>query len=179
MKLGRTVAALAAAVVLGLVLVGLGFSAPFVIAWSVILAAVAILLQLVMPLDPNGDAPRIPVEPDRRSTEISRMAWSLNTHTGVAGTQITRRVRESLRHRLLRHGIDPDLPEHASRRDALIGIGLWDRMSGRESQIGDVEGALDAIERLAPAAAAAPQGTRSTTEPAAHGSRALFRRPRR
>ena len=42
MKLGRSVAALAAAVVLGLVLVGLGFSAPFVIAWSVILAAVAI-----------------------------------------------------------------------------------------------------------------------------------------
>lgn len=150
MTLRRTLVAAGAAVLVALALLGFGFTWPFVIAWGLLIGAVGLLAQLAMPLEPGFDAPRIDVEPDRRPTEISRMAWALNTHTGLAGAQITRRVGVILRQRLMRHGVDPDDPARRDRLPRLIDPGVWERLTGPETTIADVERALDAIDRLDP-----------------------------
>lgn len=174
----RTLLAVGVAIVTALTLFGFGFTWPFVIGWSLLICAVGLLGQLVMPLEPGFDAPRIDTEPDRRPTEISRMAWALNTHTGIAGQQITRRVTAILRHRLLRHGVDPDDPEDRARLTALIGPELWDRLTGRASTILDVERALDAVDRLNPASPGEP--SLAPHAPATdQGRPSLFRRSRR
>lgn len=148
MRPTRTLLAVGAAVVAALVLTGFGFTWPFVIGWSLLVGAVGMVAQLVVPAEPSWDAPQIPVEPDRRPTEISRMAWALNTHTGLAGQQISRRVREILRQRLQRHGIDPEDPLHRTRMIALLGPDLWERLSGSKTTIIDIERALDVIDTM-------------------------------
>lgn len=147
----RTLLAIGAAVVVALALFAFGFTWPFVIGWSLLVCAVGLLGQLAMPLEPGFDAPRIDARPDRRPTEISRMAWALNTRTGVAGQQITRRVTGILRHRLLRQGVDPDEPRDRARLFALIGPELWDRLNGPAPTMVDIERALDVVDRLNPA----------------------------
>ncbi|MFJ4996644.1 hypothetical protein ACIP5T_00685 [Microbacterium sp. NPDC088619] len=178
MSTRRTLLAIGAAAVAALALFGFGFDWPFVIGWSLLICAVGLLGQLVMPLEPGFDAPRIATEPDRRPTEISRMAWALNTHTGIAGQQITRRVTGILRHRLLRQGIDPDDSEDRARLSAAIGAELWDRLTGPAPTIIDIERALDAVDRLSPTnpgeLSLAPHAP--ATGP---GQPSLFRRSRR
>ncbi|WP_431072021.1 hypothetical protein [Microbacterium phyllosphaerae] len=170
MRWGRTVTAAVAAVVAALVLTGFGFTWPFVIGWSLLVSAIALLAQLVVPPEPSVDAPHIAVEPDRRPTEISRMAWALNTHTGLAGTQITRRVREALRQRLQRRGADPADPAKRSLVSALIGPDLWARLEGPGTTIGDIERALDVIDALSPGPSAEVTTTPGT--PPSSGGRA-------
>lgn len=178
MRWGRTVTAAAAGVIAALGLTGFGFTWPFVIGWSLVVVALALLAQLVVPLEPGVDAPHIPVEPDRRPTEISRMAWALNTHTGLAGTQITRRVREALRHRLQRRGADPADSANGSLVSALIGPDLWARLEGPGTTIVDIERALGAIDALGPGPA---ESTKTTPDapPSSTGRASLFPRPRR
>ncbi|MFJ2541385.1 hypothetical protein [Microbacterium sp. NPDC087589] len=178
MSARRTLLAMGAAVVAGLALLGFGFTWPFVIGWSLLICSVGLLGQLVMPLEPGFDAPRIDTEPQRRPTEISRMAWALNTHTGIAGQQITRRVRAILRHRLLRQGIDPDDPDDRKRLSAVLSPDLWDRLTGRAPTIDDIERALDAVDRLTPASTGVP--LLAPHAPATdQGRPSLFRRSRR
>ena len=178
MSARRTFIAIGAAVVVALALFGFGFTWPFVIGWSLLICAVGLLGQLAMPLEPGFDAPRGEAGPDRRPTEISRMAWALNTRTGIAGQQITRRVSAILRHRLLRQGIDPDEPRDRARLFALIGPELWDRLTGPAPTIVDIERALDAVDRL-------NAGTPGEPSPAprapatGHGRPSQFRRTRR
>ncbi|MEV7611201.1 hypothetical protein AB0N61_17065 [Microbacterium sp. NPDC089320] len=152
MTLRRTLIAAGAAVVAALVLLGVGLTLPFAVAWGLLTGVVGLLAQLVVPLEPGADAPRIDVTPDRRPTEISRMSWALNTHTGIAGPQITRRVGEILRQRLLRRGVDPHDPEHRGHLERLIGSTVWERLTGPEATMSDIERALDAIDRLDPSA---------------------------
>jgi hypothetical protein len=178
MSVRRTLLAVGAAGVAALALLGFGFTWPFVIGWSLLICAVGLLGQLMMPLEPGFDAPRIEAEPDRRPTEISRMAWALNTHTGFAGQQITRRVSEILRHRLLRQGVDPDDPTDRAHRTALIGPDLWDRLTGSGTTIIDIERALDAVDRLNPASPGEPP-LAPPAPTAAEGWPSLFRRSRR
>lgn len=178
MSARRTLLAMSVAVVAALALLGFGFTWPFVIGWSLLICSVGLLGQLVMPLEPGFDAPRIDTEPHRRPTEISRMAWALNTHTGMAGQQITRRVSAILRHRLLRQGIDPDAPEDRARLTAVIGPDLWDRLTGRAPTIVDIERALDAVDRLNPASPGEP--SLAPHAPVSdQGRPSLFRRSRR
>lgn len=176
---GRTVMAVAAAVIAALVLLGFGFTWAFVIGWGLLVGALALLAQLAVPLEPSVDAARIAVEPDRRPTEISRMAWALNTHTGLAGMQITRRVREVLRQRLRRRGADPADPMHRQKVIALIGPDLWDRLEGPGTTIGDVERALDAIDALGSGASAEDAPTPPRAPAASTGRASLFPRYRR
>ncbi|WP_157534414.1 hypothetical protein [Microbacterium sp. Leaf320] len=179
MRWGRTVTASAAGVIAALVLTGFGFTWPFVIGWSLVVVALALLAQLVVPLEPGVDAPHIPVEPDRRPTEISRMAWALNTHTGLAGTQITRRVRETLRKRLQRRGADPSDPAKRSEIVALIGPDLWARLEGPGTTIVDIERALDVIDALNPAHSAETTTATPGTPPSSTGRASLLPRHRR
>lgn len=128
----------------------LGVELPFAVGWAVAGGAVALLRQLVLPLDPRVDAPYIPADRERRATEISRMAWALNPRTGLAGDRVTRRVRSILSHRLQRVGLDPDDPADRVRRDAVLGRDVWDRLTGPNTSIADIVRALDAAERLSP-----------------------------
>lgn len=178
MRWGRTVTAVVAAVIAALVLTGFGFTWPFVIGWSLLVGALALLSQLAVPPEPSVDAPHIAVEPDRRPTEISRMAWALNTHTGLAGTQITRRVREALRQRLQRRGADPADPAKRSLVSALIGPDLWARLEGPGTTIVDIERALDAIDALNPERSAETT-TAPDAPPSSTGRASLFSRHRR
>ncbi|WP_145985651.1 hypothetical protein [Microbacterium phyllosphaerae] len=178
MRWGRTVTAAAAGVIAALGLTGFGFTWPFVIGWSLVVVALALLAQLAVPLEPGVDAPHIPVEPDRRPTEISRMAWALNTHTGLAGTQITRRVREALRQRLQRRGADPADPAKRSLVSALIGPDLWARLEGPGTTIVDIERALDVIDALSPGPSAEIT-TAPDAPPISTGRASLFPRHRR
>lgn len=179
MRWKRTVLAAAAAVIAALVLTGFGFTWPFAIGWGLLVGALALLAQLAVPLEPSVDAPRIAVEPDRRPTEISRMAWALNTHTGLAGTQITRRVREVLRQRLRRRGADPADPANRPEVIALIGPDLWERLEGPGTTVVDIERALDAIDALSPGSSPEITTTPPDAPPASTGRAPLLPRHRR
>jgi hypothetical protein len=122
----------------------------FAVAWGVLAGVLWLCAGIVIPEDPQADAPDIPAGPERRGTAIARMAWSLNARTGEAGELISRRVRSILRHRLLRHGLDIDDPAHRAAVDAKIGAGLWDRLTGSDTRRADIEQALTAIDRLSP-----------------------------
>ncbi|WP_312172676.1 hypothetical protein [Microbacterium sp.] len=153
--------AVGATVAAALALFVFGFTVPFIVGWSLLAGAVALLAQLAFTEEPQSDAPHIVAELERRPTEISRMSWALNTHTGLAGQQITKRVREILRHRLQRVGVDPDDPDHRDAAAALLGPDLWARLTGARTTIVDIEHALDAIDRLAPDRTSPPPRSRS------------------
>lgn len=151
MTRGRIIAAVVvAAVVAVALLLGLSAEPAFGFGWGALAGVLVLCGGLIVPDDPRTDAPDIPAGPERRGTAISRMAWSLNPRTGAAGELITRRVRGILRHRLLRHGLDPDDDAHHEQIDALVGSGLWNRLTGPGTHRKDIERALEAIDRLAP-----------------------------
>lgn len=151
MTRARIIATFIVAAIVGLLLVfAVGVEPTFAIAWGVLAGVFVLCAQLVIPDDPRGDAPDTPAGPERRGTAISRMAWSLNPRTGEAGELITRRVRAILRHRLRRVGLDTDAPADRSQIDALLGAGLWTRMTTPGTKRQDIEQALEAISRLSP-----------------------------
>ncbi|MCI1020050.1 hypothetical protein HWD99_15585 [Microbacterium sp. C5A9] len=161
MTLRGSLVATGLVIAVALALIAFGFTWPFVIGWSMLAGAAALLAQLAIPVEPGSDAPHIAAERERRPTEISRMSWALNTHTGLAGQQITKRVRDILRHRLLRRGVDPDDAAHREAAAALLGPDLWARLTGPRTTIADIEHALDAIDRLAPDRTPPPPRSRS------------------
>lgn len=156
MSVVKVLTTIGSAVVAAIVFTVIGFAVPYVIAFALVTGAVAVLAAFVMPDDPRVDAPRIPIPTDIRASEISRLAWALNTKTGAAGTRVTLRVRSILRHRLERLGVDPDDPLDSARRDELIGPDLWPRLAGSAPDLADIVSALDAIDRLSPAIPANP-----------------------
>ncbi|MFF1541883.1 hypothetical protein ACFVWL_17560 [Microbacterium sp. NPDC058269] len=130
-----------------LVLGQLGFPAPFVLAWVIILVAVVLACrQEFIEIGPVWP----PEKPSRgsRGSEVSRMAWAINTRTGVAGHVVVRRVQSVLRRRLALHGLDLDDPAQHARIDALLGEGVRDALHRREVQRTDIEIVLDAIDRI-------------------------------
>ena len=151
MTRGRIIAAVVVAAIVTLVLLfGLSVEPAFAFGWAVLAGVLVLCAQIVVPDDPRLDAPDIPAGSERRGTAIARMAWSLNPRTGVAGELITRRVRGILRHRLMRHGLDPDHDEDRAQIDALVGSDLWRSLAERGTHRKDIERALEAIDRLSP-----------------------------
>lgn len=149
MTLGRIIAAISVAAGTALILLlGLRVEATFAISWAVLAGMLVISAQLLIPEDARVDAPDIPIRKEQRGTDVSRMAWSLNPRTGEAGELVTRRVRGVLRRRLLRRGLEIDEPAHRAQIDALIGEGLWGRLSGPGTKIQDIERALTVIDSL-------------------------------
>ena len=151
MTRSRTISSIVVAIVATVVLVlAIRVEPGFAIAWGVLAGVLTLCAQLVIPEDPRVDSPRIPAEPERRGTAISRMAWSLNTRTGEAGEQIKRRVRGILRQRLLRRDLDIDDPTHRELIETQIGAGLWTRLTTAGAKRQDIERALGAIDELSP-----------------------------
>lgn len=151
MRRGRIIGAVAVATIVTVALLfGLSVEPPFAFGWGALTAVLVLCAQLVVPDDPRADAAHISVGLERRGTAVARMAWSLNPRTGAAGELITRRVRGILRHRLLRHGLDTDDPEHRTQIDELVGSGLWGSLTEPGTDRKDIERALEAIDRLAP-----------------------------
>lgn len=151
MKYGRILLAVGTAVIVALVtfsFIGVEFS--FAVAWGILAGILALSSRVALPDEPRAGAPDIEVGPARRGSEIARMAWSINSRTGLAGALITGRTRRLLAHRLKRIGLDIDDPHQRAEIDALIGGGLWDRLKGRDTTRTDIERALEATERLSP-----------------------------
>lgn len=125
----------------------LGFPEPFVLAWMILaLAVVFACRQEFIEVGPEWP----PEAPSRSShgSEVSRMAWAINTRTGVAGHVVVRRVQAVLRRRLALRGLDLDDPAQHARIDALLGEGVRDALHRREVQRTDIEMVLDAIDRI-------------------------------
>lgn len=138
-------AAVAVAVVF--VLDWLGFPVPFVVAWMLVLLTIGIIGRQAF-VDEGAEWP--PQKPSRttRGSEVSRMAWAINTRTGVAGHLVVRRVQSVLRRRLAHRGLDLDDPEQHDRIDAMLGEGVREALHRREVRRTDIELVLDAIDRI-------------------------------
>lgn len=147
----RGLFALATAVSVGLILFWfVGVELSFAVAWGILGGIIVLSSQVILPEEPRTDAPDIEVGPERRSSDIARMAWSINSRTGMAGALITGRVRRVLAHRLQRVGLKTENPHQRAQIDALVGAGIWERLNGRGTTGADIERALEAIARLSP-----------------------------
>ena len=143
---------------------------PFFALSGGVLAGAVVLLAVVRGAEAViEDGPREQDATTTRGSEISRLAWAFNPRTGVAGEIVSRRVRALLRRRLARRGIDVEDPAQRGRIDGLLGVGLWQRLNGRQVQNADIRSALDAADRLVAASDAplepARQSPPSRNEP--------------
>ncbi len=115
------VGAAVAAVVL--VLLGaLGVPTLFAASWLLIVLTIALVSRQVF----FDEASLWPPEQRRRAergSEVSRLAWSINSRTGVAGHVVVRRVQNVLRRRLAHRGSTSTTPLNRRRST---------RSSGRE-----------------------------------------------
>lgn len=137
----------AATIALVLVLSRLGVPTDFAIAWMLILAALGLAGRQVFFDDgfawPPSERTRV-----ARGSEVSRLAWSVNSRTGEAGHVLVRRVEGVLRRRLRHRGLELDAIEQHPQIDALLGDGIRELLTRRDVQRADIERVLDAIERL-------------------------------
>ena len=151
MRYGRVLFALIVAAIVALILLWIvGVEVSFAVAWGILGGILVASWQPILPDDPRADAPVVEVGPARRGTQIARMAWSINSRTGMAGALITGRARRLLAHRLKRVGVDVEDPEQRAQVDALVGNGVWDSLTGRDTTRTDIERALEAASRLSP-----------------------------
>lgn len=129
-------------------LIVLRVQTEFAWGWALLVAALVLLLSLNLPDDPRVDAPRTPAQPDYVGSDVSRLAWAINLHTDTVNEAVTRRLRATLRRRLLRLGIDVDDPARMPEVDRLLGRGLWNRLSGGRTRVADIRQGLDVADRL-------------------------------
>jgi hypothetical protein len=147
---GRIVlAGIGALVALGvlLLLAQLGVPFAFALSWLIILLTIAVATRQGF-LDETGAWPPPEREREVRSSQVSRLAWSINIRTGVAGHVVVRRVQNVLRRRLAHLGLDVDDPLQHATIDAMLGAGLRESLHRREVQRADIERVLDAMDRL-------------------------------
>ncbi|MDA4893484.1 MULTISPECIES: hypothetical protein [unclassified Microbacterium] len=151
-RIGPVLVGVALAIPVLAVLVTLGAPWGFSIAWLLLVAAGVVVARRTV-FDDTGTWP--PAEPERPvvGSDVSRLAWSINPRTGVAGHAIVRRVQRVVRRRLSRRGLDLDDPASAARIDALLGQDLRKALTAKEVRRDDLRRILDAVDRLAPAAA--------------------------
>ncbi|MFJ4175970.1 hypothetical protein [Microbacterium sp. NPDC089696] len=141
--------ALGAVLVVGVPLLLTAVGAPYAFALSWALLAVAlVLLSRPSLVDESGAWP--PSEPSRTApgSEVSRLAWAINSRTGIAGHAVVRRIDRVLRRRLARQGLDPDDPADQARIEELLGAGIRDLRKPGEVHRTDVDRILSALERL-------------------------------
>lgn len=135
----------ALAVLLVLAQVGVPFA--FALSWLIILLTIAVATRQEF-VDETTAWPPPERERTVRSSEVSRLAWSINTRTGVAGHVVVRRVQNVLRRRFAHLGLDVDDPLQHAAVDALLGAGLRESLHRREVQGTDIARVLDAMDRL-------------------------------
>lgn len=147
---GRIVLGVIGAVIGGVLLLlaaTLGVPVEFGLAWLGVIVVVGVVSRLSF-FEDAGVWPPEPPSRTGRGSDVSRLAWSMNTRTGIAGHLIVRRVENLLRRRLRSHGLDLDDPAHAVEIDALIGDGVRELFRAREMRRTDLERVLDALDRL-------------------------------
>ncbi|MEE6390232.1 hypothetical protein V3G71_15430 [Microbacterium paraoxydans] len=140
------ISVLVAAALLGL-LMAFGVPAPFAVAWALILLAVVAATRQVFVDEAVVWPPEAP-RAETRGSDVSRMAWAINTRTGVAGHVVVRRVQGVVRRRLAHRGLDLDDPEDHPRIDAMLGDGVRASLHARDVQRADIERVLDALDRI-------------------------------
>lgn len=148
------------ALVVGVALSALGVQVEFAWGWAALGAAITVATGMVFPDDPRADAPGRKAAPEYVGSEVSRMAWAINTRTDTVNEAVTRRVRATLRRRLLRHGIDVDDEQQTDAVDGLLGEGLWERLNGHRTTISVLRDAIAVADRL--------ETTRAADTPAQH-----------
>ncbi|WP_460795016.1 hypothetical protein [Microbacterium sp. GXF0217] len=156
MTLRRWITAGVVTVAASAALIFFGLEPVFALSGGVLAGAVILLAALRGAEAVSEEGPREERAPATRGSEISRLAWAFNPRTGVAGEIVSRRVRALLRRRLARRGIDVDDPAQTARVNGVLGVGLWQRLNGRQVQNADIRSALDAADRLV-AASVSPQ----------------------
>lgn len=132
----------------GVALTALGMQSEFAWGWAVLGAVIVVAARMVLPDDPRADAPGRVAAPAYVGSDVSRLAWAINIRTDTVNEAVTRRVRATLRRRLLRHGVDVDDERQAAAVERLLGAGLWGRLTGRHTGIDDLRAAIAAAERL-------------------------------
>src|SRR5690606_17909312 len=85
-----------------------------------------------------------------RGSDVSRLAWAINSSTGVVGPGLVRRVRSVVVHRLAVRGLDLDDDSHRPRIDALLGEGIRSALDAPVIIREELDRILDAIEELPP-----------------------------
>lgn len=146
----RTAAVPAAFAVVGAIfLTLLGVQREFAWGWGLLVAALALILRIRIPDDPRADAPGRPAEQSYVGSDVSRLAWSIDSRTGTVTETVTRRVRATLTRRLARIGVDVEAEDQRQQVDQHLGDGLWDRLNGRPVTVADIRDGLAAAERLA------------------------------
>lgn len=146
----RILFALGVGLLTGLVLAMIGVQIEFACGWGVLAVGAAIIARLPAFDDPRADAPGRPEEQTYVGSDVSRLAWAINMHTDTVSEAVTRRVRATLRRRLARHGLDPDVVADGTAIEERLGAGLWARLNGHRTTTTDIRDALAAAERLAP-----------------------------
>ena len=146
---GRIVLALLSALIAaGLLVVMLifGVPAPFAVAWTLILLGIVAATRQAFVDEVVVWPPEAP-RAEGRGADASRLAWAINTRTGVAGHVVVRRVQGVVRRRLGHLGLDLDDPQDHPRIDAVLGDGVRASLHAREVQRVDIERVLDALDR--------------------------------
>lgn len=144
--------AVVAAVVL--VLLGaLGVPLLFAASWLLIVLTIALVSRQVF-FDEGSLWPPEQRRHAERGSEVSRLVWSINSRTGVAGHVVVRRVQNVLHRRLAHRGLDLDDPAQHAMIDALLGPGVRDALHKREVKAADLEKVLDAVEGITAEASA-------------------------
>ncbi|MDQ0612511.1 hypothetical protein QF046_000152 [Microbacterium sp. W4I4] len=136
------------AVLLGIALTAVGMRGEYAWGWAVLGAAIMVAVRMMMPDDPRADAPGHAEAADYVGSDVSRLAWAISIRTDTVNEAVTRRIRATLRRRLLRHGVDVDDELQADAVNRLLGDDLWARLTSRRTRIGDLRDAIAAAERL-------------------------------
>lgn len=147
---GRIVLALLSALIaagLLVVMLAFGVPAPFAVAWTLILLAIVAATRQAFVDEVVVWPPEAP-RAEGRGSEVSRLAWAINTRTGVAGHVVVRRVQGVVRRRLAHLSLDLDDPQDHPRIDAVLGDGVRASLHAREVQRVDIERVLDALDRI-------------------------------
>lgn len=125
------------------------FGVPFAfgLAWVLLLGALVVLSRQVL-LDDDGAWP--PAKPESRivGSEVSRLGWSIDSRTGIAGRAIVRRIEKVLRRRLARLGWDLDDPAQHAAIDEVLSAGVREVFQRTVIRRDDLENVLAALDRL-------------------------------
>ena len=122
----------------------LGVPLPFGIAWILVFAAALLIAQQNF-LDETGPWPPPPPEQLQRGSDVSRLAWAVDTRTGIVGMSLRRRVLALADRRLREHGLTADDAD-ADAVDAILGPGAHAALSAKELRVPALERLLRALE---------------------------------
>ncbi len=126
-----------------------GLPVLFALSWLLLAVAIGVITRQAVFDDATAWPPPAP-DPAPRGSEVSRLAWAINTRSGVVGQGMVRRLDAALRQRARGHGLDVDDPGHAAALEALFGPGIRTVLHGRAVHRRDVERVLVALESLPP-----------------------------